>query len=151
MTAFPIFSGVYQRSPIPPWVFSNPSSMTNFPGPTCSQPVMSLPLKSCFHSPDSGSVAKELKEKTRKSIRDHRSMNHLRPNGLTHPRRLFYTELGPQSRRCAPGATAESEAGPSCGPAPVPPDSILIFYPSRRVLSSSLSHFTTPCAPHRAA
>src|SRR5262245_55661009 len=35
---------------MPPWVLISPSSTVSAPGPTCFQPVRSLPLNSCFHS-----------------------------------------------------------------------------------------------------
>src|ERR1044072_5217439 len=35
--------------PMPPTVFNFPSSTTNLPGPTCSQPFVSLPLNNCRH------------------------------------------------------------------------------------------------------
>src|SRR6266404_8499712 len=35
---------------MPPWVLMRPSSTVSPPGPTCFQPVRSLPLKSCFQS-----------------------------------------------------------------------------------------------------
>src|SRR5215468_1994136 len=39
----------YNR-PIPPYVLIRPSSTLSPPGPTCFQPVRSLPLNSCFHA-----------------------------------------------------------------------------------------------------
>ena len=49
IVALPIFRGVNHSMPIPPWVLSSPSSRTNFPGPTCSQPVKPPPSKIGCH------------------------------------------------------------------------------------------------------
>src|SRR2546422_4608123 len=47
-----IFFRLYHRRPMPPSVLSILSSTANVPGPTCSQPARSLPLKSCVHRSD---------------------------------------------------------------------------------------------------
>src|SRR6185312_13999079 len=43
------FSFVQYNRPMPPWLPVNPSLTYRLPGPTCFQPLRSLPSKSCRH------------------------------------------------------------------------------------------------------
>src|SRR5882672_9988014 len=50
MRQLPSLPSVQYSRPIPPCVRMRPSSTVMLPGPTCFQPVRSLPLKSGFHA-----------------------------------------------------------------------------------------------------
>jgi len=85
--ALPIFSGVYHNKPIPPSLFNSPCSTEKLPGPTCSQPVRSFPLKSCCHCSARALPGRSVKARVRIARRLRRFTLHLRARIRSHQAR----------------------------------------------------------------